>query len=79
MIFYIENPKVCLRKLLEPRVSSTVSHQYKNPSLLLYTMNVQIKTKTIKSTIYNNSKNDEILRCKCDKYVHDMYAEDFKT
>ena len=42
-------------------------------------MNVQIKTKTIKSTIYNNSKNDEILRCKCDKYVHDMYAEDFKT
>ena len=38
-------------------------------------MNVQIKTKTIKSTIYNNSKNDEILRCKLTKYVKDLYAE----
>lgn len=42
-------------------------------------MNVQIKTKSLKSTIYNNSKKDEILRCKSDKYVHDTYAEDFKT
>lgn len=42
-------------------------------------MNVQTKTKTLKSTIYNNFKKDEMLRCKCDKYVHDTYAEDFKT
>ena len=60
-------------------MSLTVSHQYKNPFLFLYTMNVQIKTKSLKSTIYNNSQKDAILRCKSDKYVHDTYAEDFKT
>lgn len=30
-------------------------------------MNVQIKTKTLKSTIYNNFKTDEVLRRKRDK------------